>query len=51
VDVADERQLAGRVVGWMFVMSTLVALVLPLFPGVDGLLGELLGELLVVTPC
>jgi diguanylate cyclase (GGDEF)-like protein len=36
VDVADERELAGRVVGWMFVMSTLVALVLPLFPGVDG---------------
>jgi diguanylate cyclase (GGDEF)-like protein len=36
VDVADERELAGRVVGWMFVLSTLVALVLPLFPGVDG---------------
>jgi diguanylate cyclase (GGDEF)-like protein len=36
VDVADERELAGRVVGWMFVMSTLVALGLPLIPGVEG---------------
>ena len=36
VDVADERELAGRVLGWMFVLSTTVALVLPLLPGVDG---------------
>jgi diguanylate cyclase (GGDEF)-like protein len=36
VDVADERELAGRVLGAMFVVSTTVALVLPLFPGVDG---------------
>jgi diguanylate cyclase (GGDEF)-like protein len=36
VDVADERELAGKVVGWMFVMSTIVALVLPLIPGVEG---------------
>jgi diguanylate cyclase (GGDEF)-like protein len=36
VDVADERELAGRVVGWMFILSTIVALVLPLIPGVEG---------------
>jgi diguanylate cyclase (GGDEF)-like protein len=36
VDVADERELAGQVLGAMFVVSTIVALVLPLFPGVDG---------------
>jgi diguanylate cyclase (GGDEF)-like protein len=36
VDVADERELAGRVLGWMFVLSTTVAIVLPLLPGVDG---------------
>jgi diguanylate cyclase (GGDEF)-like protein len=36
VDVADERELAGRVVGWMFVVSTIVALALPLIPGVEG---------------
>src|SRR3954452_4226225 len=36
VDVADERELAGRVLGWMFVLSTIVAIVLPMLPGVDG---------------
>jgi diguanylate cyclase (GGDEF)-like protein len=36
VDVADERELAGRVLGWMLVLSTIVAIVLPVLPGVDG---------------
>ncbi len=44
VDVADERELAGRVLGWMFVLSTIVAIVLPLLPGVDG------GFITVTTP-
>jgi diguanylate cyclase (GGDEF)-like protein len=44
VDVADERALAGRVLGWMFVLSTIVAIVLPLLPGVDG------GFITVTTP-
>ncbi len=36
IAVSDERELAGRVLGWMFVLSTVVANVLPLLPGVDG---------------
>src|SRR5690349_24215022 len=36
IAVADERELAGRVLGWMFVLSTVVANALPLLPGVDG---------------
>src|SRR3954467_3554506 len=36
VRVASERELAGRVLGWMFVLSTIVAIVLPMLPGVDG---------------
>jgi diguanylate cyclase (GGDEF)-like protein len=36
IAVSDERELAGRVLGWMFVLSTTVANVLPLLPGVDG---------------
>ena len=37
VDVVDERPLAGRLVGWMFVMGSIVTTLLPLLPGVDGL--------------
>src|ERR1700755_2595236 len=44
IAVADERELAGRVLGWMFVLSTVVANVLPVLPGVDGAL------LTVTTP-
>jgi hypothetical protein len=36
VEVADERPLAGRLVGWMFVMGSIVTTLLPLLPGVDG---------------
>jgi diguanylate cyclase (GGDEF)-like protein len=36
VDVADERPLAGRLVGWMFVTGSIVTTLLPLLPGVDG---------------
>jgi diguanylate cyclase (GGDEF)-like protein len=36
VDVVDERPLAGRLVGWMFVMGSIVTTLLPLLPGVDG---------------
>jgi diguanylate cyclase (GGDEF)-like protein len=44
IAVTDERELAGRVLGWMFVLSTLVANVLPALPGVDG------GLITVTTP-
>src|SRR5689334_8307435 len=36
VEVVDERPLAGRLVGWMFVMGSIVTTLLPLLPGVDG---------------
>src|SRR3954467_10250030 len=36
VEVADERPLAGRLVGWMFVMGSIVTTLLPLLPGVEG---------------
>jgi diguanylate cyclase (GGDEF)-like protein len=44
IAVADERELAGRVLGWMFVLSTVVANVLPALPGIDG------GLITVTTP-
>src|SRR3954451_20986589 len=36
VHVTDERPLAGRLVGWMFVMGSIVTTLLPLLPGVEG---------------
>jgi diguanylate cyclase (GGDEF)-like protein len=36
VEVADERPLAGRLVGWMFVVGSIGATLLPLLPGVAG---------------
>jgi diguanylate cyclase (GGDEF)-like protein len=36
VEVVDERPLAGRLVGWMFVMGAIVTTLLPLLPGVEG---------------
>ena len=36
VAVADERPLAGRIVGWMFVVGAIVTTLLPLLPGADG---------------
>jgi diguanylate cyclase (GGDEF)-like protein len=36
VEVADERPLAGRLVGWMFVVGSIVTTLLPLLPGVEG---------------
>jgi diguanylate cyclase (GGDEF)-like protein len=36
VAVPDERPLAGRIVGWMFVVGATVTTLLPLLPGVDG---------------
>jgi diguanylate cyclase (GGDEF)-like protein len=36
VAVAEERSLAGRIVGWMFVAGAVVTTLLPLLPGTDG---------------
>src|SRR5690242_4153346 len=36
VAVADERPLAGRIVGWMFIVGAVVTTLLPLLPGADG---------------
>jgi diguanylate cyclase (GGDEF)-like protein len=36
VEVVDERPLAGRLVGWMFVVGSIVTTLLPLLPGVEG---------------
>ena len=36
VAVIDERPLAGRIVGWMFVVGAIVTTLLPLFPGAEG---------------
>ena len=36
MEVVDERPLAGRLVGWMFVMGSIVTTLLPLLPGVEG---------------
>jgi diguanylate cyclase (GGDEF)-like protein len=36
VEVADERPLAGRLIGWMFVVGSIVTTLLPLLPGVQG---------------
>ena len=36
MDVVDERPLAGRLVGWMFVVGSIGATLLPLLPGVEG---------------
>ena len=33
---ADERPLAGRIVGWMFVVGAIVTTLLPLLPGAHG---------------
>jgi diguanylate cyclase (GGDEF)-like protein len=35
-DVADERELAGRILGWMFIVGSMIATMLPALPGVDG---------------
>jgi diguanylate cyclase (GGDEF)-like protein len=36
IAVADERPLAGRIVGWMFVIGAIVTTLLPLLPGAAG---------------
>jgi diguanylate cyclase (GGDEF)-like protein len=36
VAVLDERPLAGRIVGWMFIVGAVVTTLLPLLPGADG---------------
>ncbi len=36
IAVADERPLAGRIVGWMFVVGAIVTTLLPLLPGAHG---------------
>src|SRR3954462_3516881 len=36
VAVQDERPLAGRIVGWMFIVGAVVTTLLPLLPGADG---------------
>jgi diguanylate cyclase (GGDEF)-like protein len=36
VAVPDERPLAGKIVGWMFVVGAIVTTLLPLLPGVAG---------------
>lgn len=36
VAVAEERPLAGRIVGWMFIAGAVVTTLLPLLPGADG---------------
>lgn len=34
--VADERPLAGRIVGWMFFVGAVLTTILPLLPGAEG---------------
>ena len=36
VAVVDERLLAGRLIGWMFIVGAIVTTLLPLFPGATG---------------
>ena len=36
VAVPDERPLAGKLVGWMFVVGAIATTLLPLLPGVAG---------------
>jgi diguanylate cyclase (GGDEF)-like protein len=36
VAVVDERPLAGRIVGWMFIVGAIVTTLLPLVPGATG---------------
>src|SRR3954453_5011071 len=36
VAVLDERPVAGRIVGWMFIVGAIVTTLLPLLPGDDG---------------
>ena len=36
VAVPDERPLAGKIVGWMFVVGAIVTPLRPLLPGVAG---------------
>src|SRR3954464_594269 len=36
VAVQDARPLAGRIVGWMFIVGAIVTTLLPLLPGADG---------------
>src|SRR4051794_28692356 len=36
VAVPDERPLAGRIVGWMFILGAIVTTLLPLVPGSNG---------------
>jgi diguanylate cyclase (GGDEF)-like protein len=36
VAVADERPLAGLLIGWMFMVGAVVTTLLPLLPGTDG---------------
>jgi diguanylate cyclase (GGDEF)-like protein len=36
IAVVDERPLAGRLVGWMFVVGAIVTTLLPLLPGAHG---------------
>ena len=36
IAVRDERPLAGRIVGWMFLIGAIVTTLLPLLPGADG---------------
>jgi diguanylate cyclase (GGDEF)-like protein len=34
--VADERPLAGRIIGWMFVVGAVLTTILPMLPGAEG---------------
>jgi diguanylate cyclase (GGDEF)-like protein len=34
--VADERPLAGRIVGWMFLIGAVLSMILPVLPGAEG---------------
>ena len=36
IAVPDERPLAGRIVGWMFVVGAVLTTLLPLLPGAEG---------------
>ncbi len=36
IAVTDERALAGRIVGWMFVVGAIVTTLLPMLPGAQG---------------
>jgi diguanylate cyclase (GGDEF)-like protein len=36
IAVEDERPLAGRIVGWMFLIGAIVTTILPLLPGANG---------------